>query len=234
MKKVTKLNIALPSSFFTNGSELEKDFYKGFTDNDSQELKLVLALVSLAYKNLQKDFKKKNILEMSEISSKNSVFHDMKISKAQFINIFSNIKHSWFKYIRVVFNQENLNDVKVYFELNDDIKMLLLKEVTKYTSFRHILSYRKVRHIKAHLKLEFFAYENKPYNLYLNYACDFFDINKNGTYSNKIIQIKRIFKACKNCSDIEFLGKKNTSFNVFKEELENLEKDNISEFKKYN
>ena len=191
-----KLLLSLPKDFFTNGSEMEEAIYKSV--QTTQELKLLFALLSIFNFNFQRNVFK-HVLNLENINSKNSFLKQLRIKKDDIIDIVMNLKCEYISEIK-------LCDNNIVFKVSEKYLKAIAQQEIVYIDFDDIIKYRTNAHIAAHLKVQYFG----NYSAKLNYLEDLFNINPDAKYTNKVLQVKRVFSKVNILQEeVEFTGKKN-------------------------
>lgn len=225
-----KLILALPSSAFVNGSDSEKTLFNNISNTETHKMKLTLMLLSIFNFNMNNNISY-NILKLDKINSKDSYFRPLRLSKDKIVEIIESIDCEFIKDINVITREEYCDKSnrtievfdKISFNVTNEYIKLLMNEKIVYIDFDQVIKYRNVNHIKAHFKAQYFS----NYSANLNYLCKLFNIKNEATYSNKLTQVKRIFKAVEIVTNVE-LDKKGKTYNIKVESIRVIEikKDN--------
>lgn len=220
-----KLHIPVPSSILTNGSTEEKAFYADYS-NDTHSLKMLLVMLSIFhYNTFHNNNNDLHTIRLDNINSTKSFMRPLKLSKERITEICLSLRDTF-----LIDEVKVVGDEIIVFKVKQEYLRLLMNSKTVYVDFESIVNYRYVNHIKAHLKCQFF----KNLNGNLNYFVDFFGNNKDASYSNKVAQVKRIFKAVKIVKEVK-LNKKGKLYNIIVDSVsvvDTKKNNNVVEFKK--
>ncbi|EHR6685987.1 hypothetical protein [Vibrio aestuarianus] len=187
--------VRLHQDCFKNANKKQNELYSNLT-----VLQMKIMLSMLAYANMinstnkHKSLITKFRIELIDIRKKGCLFENIKLSKNDFAETTSEIKHPYFESIIATKDA-------IEFKLN---KMYVIEMNTAkcgYVYLKELMKYRSINQIKMHLQVAYF----RTYKIPFYFAVNFLNISKNQSRKDKIRAIKNIFKSLNIKNECEYI-----------------------------
>ncbi|ODS12411.1 hypothetical protein [Vibrio scophthalmi] len=192
--------VKLNSDCFKNANKKQAELYFNL---NVFELKMVLVMLAHANKintiNKNKELSVKFKIELDNMRKKESLLNVFKLSKKEFAEKISEIRHPYFE--QIIVSQTGENNIVIEFVLKRSYVLEMNTAKTGFVKLEGIMSYKSISKIKMHIQLSYFSNYRMPFN----FAINFLDISKKQARKDQIRSIKSIFKGLKIENDCEYI-----------------------------